>query len=73
MWTVPDKLRVTVAAANPTTAKQYSDHVNWLCVILDPDEETNDSKMVRMVGKDKNQSSDDEDPLSWPLSCTEHG
>ena len=41
------QLRVAVAAANPLTANECIDHVNRLCVVLDPEDEGNAPKRAR--------------------------
>ena len=44
---LPSQLRVAVAAANPLTVNECIDHVNRLCVMLDPEDEGNTPKKVR--------------------------
>ena len=36
---LPSQLRVAVAAANPLTVNECIDHVNRLCVVVDPEDE----------------------------------
>lgn len=70
IWALPDKLRVAVAAVYTTTVNECIDLFNWVCVILDTDEESSHSKRVRIVRRgnvkkkndQKNQSSDKKDP-----------
>ena len=46
---LPSQLRVAVAAANPLTVNECIDHVNRLCVVLDPEDEGNLPKKVRLA------------------------
>ena len=62
---LPSQLRVAVAAANPSTVNECIDHVNRLCVVLDPEDEGNLPKQVRWVGNKppaQNNSSGNNNP-----------